>query len=249
MDDGVSWLNADESLDDLILDNMKIIQPVNGYRYSLDAVVLAHFVEIAGVNHIIDLGTGNGVIPMLLAARASGPSITGVEIQPDMVIRAKRSIHMNGLIHRIEIIQGDIRQIDKLLTGGKADLVLSNPPFWKLGEGHLSNNPEEAGARHELTLNLKELIEKGAYLLRPGGRMAIVQRAERLEEALELFRCCKLYPKRLRLVHSYIDRKASLYLLEGMKNRPGRLNILAPLVIYEKPGKYTEEIIQYYGGT
>jgi Predicted O-methyltransferase len=249
MDDGIVWLKSDESLDDLILGGMKIIQPVHGYRFSLDAVLLAHFVELSGVNKIIDLGTGNGIIPILLAVLAPGPSITGVEIQPVMVDRARRSIDLNGLTHRIAIIQGDIRQIDKLLARGSADLVLSNPPFWKQGEGHLSNNAEEANARHELTLNLTELVDRGAYLLRPGGRMTIIQRAERLEEALELFRCHQLYPKRLRLVHSYVDRKASLYLLEGMKNRPGRLEILAPLVIYEKPGKYTEEITQYYGGT
>ncbi len=248
MGDSIEYLNAGESLDDLILGNMKIIQPVHGYRFSLDAVLLTHFVELLGAKHIIDIGTGNGVIPILLAALASEPSIIGVELQPAMVERARRSINLNGLNHRIEIFQEDIREIDRVLAGGSADLVLSNPPFWKMGEGHLSNNPEEANARHELTLNLKELVDRGAYLLRPGGKMNIIQRAERLEEALEVFRSHKLFPKRLRLVHSYIDRKASLFLLEGMKNRPGRLNILAPLVIYEKPGEYTTEIKQYYGG-
>jgi tRNA1Val (adenine37-N6)-methyltransferase len=242
-------LNADETLDDLILGNMKIIQAVNGYRFSLDAVLLTHFAELSGVSHIVDLGTGNALIPLLLAARAPELRITGVEIQPAMVERAERSIYLNGLINRIKIIQGDIKEIDRILARGIADLVLSNPPFWKIGEGYLSSNQEEAGARHELSVNLEEIVDRGAYLLSPGGRMAIIQRAERLEETLEIFRRRKLFPKRLRLIHSFLDRPASLFLLEGMKNRPGRMSILAPLVIYQKPGEYSEEIKQLYGGS
>jgi len=241
-------LNAEETLDDLILGDMKIIQAVKGYRFSLDAVLLTHFAELTGVSHIIDLGTGNGIIPLLLAVRAPDLRITGIEIQPAMVERAERSIQLNGLEHRIKIIQGDIKEMDRVLAGGIADLVVSNPPFWKIGEGYLSSNQEEARARHELTLNLEELVDRGAYLLRPGGKMAIIQRAERLEEAMEIFRCHNLFLRRLQLVHSFLDRKASLFLLEGIKNRPGRLSILAPLVIYQKPGEYSEEIKQLYGG-
>ena len=241
-------LNIDETLDDLILGDMKLIQAVHGYRFSLDAVLLTHFPELTGVSHIIDLGTGSGVIPLLLAARAPDLHITGIELQPAMVKRAKRSVRLNRLEHRIEIIQADIKEIDRTLVGGSAELVLSNPPFWKTGEGYLSSNTEEAIARHELNLNLEELVDKGAYLLGQGGKLVIIHRAERLEEAMGIFRCHKLSPKRLRLVHSFVDRSATLFLLEGIKNRPGRLNILPPLVIYQKPGEYSDEIKQLYGG-
>lgn len=241
-------LNENETLDELILGDMKIIQAVHGYRFSLDSVLLAHFPELTGVSHIIDLGTGSGVIPLLLAVRAPDLCITGIEIQSAMVERAKRSIHLNGLEHRIEIIQSDIKEIDKTLAGGSAELVLSNPPFWKKGEGYLSSNMEEAVARHELNLNLEELVDRGAYLLVERGKMVIIQRAERLEEAMETFRRHKLFLKRLRMIHSFEGSKATLFLLEGIKNRRGRLSILAPFIIYQKPGEYSEEIKRLYGG-
>lgn len=243
---GEGFLKAEETLDDLILGDMKVIQAVNGYRFSLDSVLLTHFPELAGIKHVVDLGTGNGVIPLLLAARFPDLHITGVELQAAMADRAIRSIRLNGLEHRIKIIAADIKKIDKTLAGGCADMVLSNPPFWKIGEGRLSSNAEESIARHETDLNLEELVKNGSYLLSQGGKMLIIQRAERLEETMETFRRHRLFLKRLRLVHSFIDREAGLFLLEGIKNRPGRLTLLAPLIIYQKPGEYSEEIKQYY---
>jgi tRNA1Val (adenine37-N6)-methyltransferase len=239
-------INAEETQDDLILGNMKIIQAARGYRFSLDAVLLAHFSELVGVSRVIDLGTGSGVIPTILAVRAPEMRISGVEIQPAMVDRARRSVNLNGIGDRVEIIQADIKEIKKSLPGGCAELVLSNPPFWRKGEGHISINPEEAIARHELYLNLDQLVEQGVYLLCQGGKMAIIQRAERLAEAMDIFRRYNLSLKRLRMVHSFVDRNAGLVLLEGQKNRPGSLNILPPLIIYDKPGEYSDEIQQIY---
>lgn len=244
---GEGFLKADETLDDLIVGNMKLIQAVHGYRFSLDSVLLTHFPELAGIKQVIDLGTGNGVIPLLLAARSPGLHVTGIELQQAMADRALRSIRLNGLESRIKIIQADIKEIEKILPGGSAELVLSNPPFWKIGEGLLSSNREEAAARHEINLKLEELVERGSHLLKPGGKMVIIQRAQRLAEAMEIFRRHQLFLKRMRLVHSFLDRDAALFLLEGIKNRPGRLNLLAPLIIYQKPGVYSEEIKRYYG--
>ncbi len=247
MSDRQEILSAEETLDDLLLGNMKLIQGVHGYRFSLDAVLLAHFPETKGVRQVFDLGTGSGVIPILLAVRAPDLRISGVEIQPSMVDRARRSVHLNRLADRIEIIQDDIKELEKSLPGGCAELVLSNPPFWRKGEGHISINSEEAIARHELELNLEELVKQGAYLLCQGGKMAIIQRAERLAEAMEIFQRHKLSVKRLRMVHSFVDRNAGLVLLEGQKNRPGSLiSILPPLVIYQQPGEYSDEIKQIY---
>jgi tRNA1Val (adenine37-N6)-methyltransferase len=239
-------VKPEETLDDLILGNMKVIQAVRGYRFSLDAVLLAHFSELDGIKQAIDLGTGSGVIPILLAVRSPGIRISGIEIQPAMVDKARRSVNLNGLDGRIKIIQGDIKEIHKCLQGGCADLVLSNPPFWKTGEGHISINPEEAIARHEINLKLEELVGQGAYLLRQGGKMTIIQRADRLAELMDIFARHKLSLKRMRMVHSFADRNAGLVLLEGQKNRPGNLTILPPLIIYEQPGEYCAEIKLIY---
>jgi len=239
--------NADETLDDLILGGLKLIQPVQGYRFSLDAVLLAHFPELSGVQRAVDLGTGSGVIPLLLAVRSPQVKVIGVELQTGMVERARRSVSLNGLQDRIEIIAADIREIEKSLPGGSAELVLSNPPFWKKGEGHVSRQPEQAAARHELHLNLEQLVSQGAYLLAPGGKLAIIQRAERLAESLEILRRSQLTLTRLRMVHAFLDRKAGLVLVEAVKSRRGRLTVLPPLLVYTQVGQYSPEIQAIYG--
>lgn len=240
-------LRADESLDDLILGNMRVIQPREGYRFSLDAVLLAHFPSATRVKRVFDLGGGSGVVSLIMAWRAPQAQVTVIELQPAMVERARRSIAMNGLQARINVIEADIREIEKIIPGGKAELVLSNPPFWRKGEGKLSRNPEEAVARHELNLSLAELVEKAAYLLAPGGKMAIIHRADRLEEAMTLFRQYKIPIRKLRSIHSFSDREARLILIEGEKNPPGPLTILPPLVIYEQVGVYGQELRELYG--
>ncbi|MCX5779793.1 MAG: tRNA1(Val) (adenine(37)-N6)-methyltransferase [Firmicutes bacterium] len=240
-------LNEDETRDSLILGGLELIQPKEGYRFSLDAVLLAHFPELTGVERVVDLGTGSGVIPLLLTVRAPQVKIIGVELQAAMVERARRSVRLNGLQDRIEILHADIREIDKSLPGGSAALVLSNPPFWKKGEGHVNRHPEQALARHELQLNLAELVSQGAYLLAPEGKLVIIQRAARLEESLEKLRRNHLTPTRLRMVHARLDRQAGLVLLEAVKSRRGRLTILPPLVIYAQAGIYSPEIQAIYG--
>jgi len=239
-------LRADETLDDLLLDGMYLIQPRNGYRFSLDAILLAHFPNLNGIKEVIDLGTGNGIIPCLLLSRAPALNVIGIENQPEMVDRARRSTIYNDLCQQIEIMEADIREIENILPRGKAELVLSNPPFWRKGEGHLNQNAETATARHEINITLTDLVAKSAYLLQLGGRLAIIQRAQRLMEALAVFQSNKLFPRRLRLIHSRADREANLMLLEGCKNRPGPLHILPPLIVYTGPGHYCQEIIDYY---
>lgn len=238
-------LHEEESLDDLILGDLQVIQSTQGYRFSLDAVLLAHFPE-ASPKQVVELGAGSGVVSLIMAWRAPGAKFSLIEIQPAMVERARRSIALNGLEARIKVIEGDIREIEKILPAGYADLVISNPPFWKKGEGKVSSKTEEAIARHELNLNLEELVQKGAYLLRQGGKMDIIHRAERLDEAMEIFRRYKMPVRKLRLIHSFIDREARLVLIEAQKNRPGPLLVLPPMIIYEKVGEYGAELRQIY---
>ncbi|MCX5779546.1 MAG: methyltransferase, partial [Firmicutes bacterium] len=190
---------------------------------------------------------GSGVIPLLLTVRAPQVKIIGVELQDGMVDRARRSVRLNGLQDRIEILHADIREIDKSLPGGSTALVVSNPPFWRKGEGHVNRHPEQAVARHELQLNLEELVSQAAYLLAPEGKLVFIQRAARLEESLEKLRHSHLTPTRLRMVHARLDRPAGLVLLEAVNSRRGRLTILPPLIIYAQAGIYSPEIQAIYG--
>lgn len=234
-----------ETLDDLILGKMRVIQPERGYRFSLDAVLLAHFPDPPR-RQVVELGGGSGVISLLMAWRAPQASFTTIEIQASMVDRARRSIVLNGMEERIKVIHADIREVQNTLPGGIAELVLSNPPFWRKGEGKLSANSEEAIARHEINLTLEELVQKGAYLLRQGGKMAVIHRADRLEEAMDIFRRHKTPVRKLRMVHSFINKEARLVLIEAEKNRPGPIKVLPPLVIYDKVGEYGAELQQIY---
>jgi len=238
-------LYAGETLDDLILGNMRVIQSAQGYRFSIDAVLLAHFADLV-CQQVIELGAGSGVISLLMAWRAPQARFKAIEIQAAMVDRARRTMVLNGMEERIEVLQADIREIEQVLPGGAADLVLSNPPFWRKGEGKISANEEAAIARHELNLTLEELVSKGSYLLRQGGKMAIIHRAERLEEAMDTFRRHKMPMRRLRMVHSFIEKEARLVLIEAEKNRPGPLHIMPPLVIYDQVGEYGRELREIY---
>lgn len=249
MRNNTEWTcRPDESIDDLLLGGLKLIQAREGYRFSLDAVLLAHFAELKGVAKAVDLGTGNGIIPLLLAHRSPTLAVTGIEIQAGMVERARRSVEYNDLQQRIEIIQDDIRKVEQIFSRGWAELVLSNPPFWRKGEGLLNNRPEEAIARHEIELELPELLAAAAYLLASRGKLVLIQRADRMLEIMDQLTNYKLIPRRLRLVHPFADRDANLLLLEAEKNGKGKLQILSPLIIYEKPGTYCAEIQQIYEG-
>jgi tRNA1Val (adenine37-N6)-methyltransferase len=167
-----------ESIDDLILGNMKIIQPRQGYRFSIDSVILAFFADAGKAKQAVDLGTGSGVIPLLLAYQNQDLKIIGIEIMVAAADRARRSVAYNGLADRINIVDGDIKNINSLLPPGTADLVVANPPFWKKGEGRISQNPEQAVARHEVKVELPEIIAAAAYLLALRGRLCMIHRAD-----------------------------------------------------------------------
>lgn len=236
----------DESLDDLLLGNMKLIQSRRGYRFSLDAVLLAHFPDLKGVNHVVDLGTGSGIIPLLLAFRSRFIRITGIEIQEVLAERANRNVALNALQDQIRIIKGDIKEINRLINAESCDLVISNPPFYKINEGHISKNEEQSIARHELQIKLPELIEKSGYLLKKGGRLALIHRVDRIIEILEIIKKQFFIPKKIRMIHSRIDEPAKLFLLEVQKQGKGQLSVLPPFIIYEKNNDYSPELKAYY---
>ncbi|MEQ8176206.1 MAG: tRNA1(Val) (adenine(37)-N6)-methyltransferase [Syntrophomonadaceae bacterium] len=243
---GVEQINQEETLDDLILGNFSLYQARAGYRFSLDAVLLAHFVNLEKVKRAVDLGTGSGVIATLMAARSPELHLTGLELQQDQVDRARRSVMLNGLQERISILQGDVRQVTEQIDPQSVELVVSNPPFRKKGEGRVSKNSEQAVARHELHGSLGDFVQGAGRLLIAGGRLAMIQRTERFIELMQLFKENQIAPSRLRWVHSFVHSRAGLFLLEGIKNKSTSLEVLPPLIIYDKPKTYSAEILSWY---
>ncbi|MDD2510544.1 MAG: tRNA1(Val) (adenine(37)-N6)-methyltransferase [Syntrophomonas sp.] len=250
MGKGKSRLSGqEESLDDLVLGGMKLFQSREGYRFSLDAVLLAHFPALDGIKQVVDLGTGNGVIALLLAFRAPSLRVIAVEIQETMVKRARKNIAFNHLEDRIDIVQADIKTIKEYLPPQAAELVVSNPPFWKKGEGRWSQNPEKAVARHELEVELAQVVLAATYILLPGGRFSIIQRAERLQEIIMLFSANGLTPKRIRPVYPLPGREARMVLVEGQKGGAEGLTVMPPLLVYESPGVYSAELQELYSSS
>lgn len=240
-------IRNDETLDDLLVGGLQVIQSRHGYRFSLDAVLLAHFATLKGGERVCDLGTGSGVISILLAWREKTCQITALEIQESLYKRAIRSVRLNGMEDRIQVLQGDIRKLEDILPATGFELAVANPPFWPAGQGRLPVHEEAAVARHELELTLSQLLAGAAYILKSQGRLALVHRAARLDEIIQLAGEHGLGVQRLRTVHPYWQRPANLVLVEAVKGGRTGVEILPPLVIYNDNGQYTEELLEIYG--
>lgn len=235
-------LSGDETLDALFQGKVAIIQKMGGYRFSVDAVLLAHFLEIKGGEEIVDLGTGNGVIPLILASLYSSVRVVGLEVQEEMVKRALRSVDLNRLKDRVEVIEGDVCAIKQLFSPQSFDAAVSNPPYREPKSGRINPDPERRIARHESKGGLRDFLRAGFYLLRRKGRMALVYPAVRALDLLETMRQEGMEPKRLRFVHSFEEDPASFVLAEGVKGGRRGLKIVPPLVIYTQGRKYTPEM-------
>jgi tRNA1Val (adenine37-N6)-methyltransferase len=229
---------------DSILD-IKVYQHREGYRFSMDAVLLYSFVNLKRVQRIVDLGAGSGVVGLLLAKKYSDASVTLVELQSGLFNLAKKNIRTNKLAHRVQALKADIRKLPEGLEG--ADLVVSNPPFRKPGTGRLSPGDERAVARHELKLTLKELAAAASGLLRHGGRFSIIYHPERLTELMDELRAVRLEPKRLRFVHGKVKSEAKIVLLEAVKGARRGLKVERPLFVYKDDGTYSDEVARIYG--
>lgn len=238
-------LNPGERVDDLLTNNLKIIQDNSAFCFSLDAVLLSHFATVRSGDRVVDLGTGTGVIPLLLSTRAAIEEAIGVEIQASVAERASRSIKLNGLEELIRIIEGDLRAIRQLLPQYRADLVTCNPPYLPVGSGEISPRNEFAVSRHEICCELADVAQAASSLLATGGRAAIVHRPARLTEIFGLFKQRNLEPKRLRFVHPGQDREPNMVLVEFVKDARPHLKVLPPLLVYED-GAYTPEVLRIY---
>jgi len=234
-----------ERVDDLVINQLKIIQSESEFCFSLDAILLAHFATVKQGATVVDLGTGTGVIALLLATRGVG-HVTGLEVSPSMAAMAMRSVMLNRLEDQVAIIQGDLCKVKEKLPAGNYDLVVSNPPYRPVGGGFMSPNDRVAMARHEVTATLQDVVNAAKYLVKTRGRFAMVHLPERMSEILVAMSQAGLEPKRLQLVHSTMNKKPKMLLIEGIRaGKPG-LEVLPPLVVYKSDGSYSDEIQKYY---
>ena len=237
------WLKDDERLDYLLAEDLRIIQSPSVFSFSLDAVLLARFVQVPkNKGHIIDLCSGNGVIPLFLSARTNA-KITGVELQPRLHDMATRSIAYNNLAQQIDMQLGDVKDAPGTLGIEKYDVVTCNPPYFLAHELSEKNSSEHyAIARHELYLTLDEAIEATSRLLKQGGKAAFVHRPGRLLDIVSAMRANRLEPKRIRFVYPKRGKEANTLLIEAIKDGKPDLKILPPLYVYEENNEYTPEV-------
>lgn len=237
-------LKEDERLDYLLADEkMKIIQSPTVFAFSLDAVLLSRFTYVPiQKGKILDLCSGNGVIPLLLSKRSKA-QITGVEIQERLVDMAVRSVDYNQLDHQITMVHGDLKEMPKELGNSQFDLVTCNPPYFTAPkENQINENEHFAIARHEIYCTLEDVIQACSLLVRPGGKVSIVHRPGRLVDMLSLFRKYRLEPKRIQFVYPKAGKEANILLVEGIRDGNPDLKLLPPLYTYGEDGSYTKEM-------
>lgn len=237
-----------ERIDDLEYKGLKIIQNKDGFCFGIDSILLSDFAkEIKKDSKVVDLGTGTGIIGILLCMKTELSKIVGIEIQKEVYDMAKRSIELNNLEDKFEIINENIKNIEKILETGTFDAVVTNPPYKKIGTGLTNDNEKKLISRHEITANLEDFITISSKLLKDKGSLYMVHRPDRMVDIIELLRKHKLEPKKIRLVYPNIDKDANLILIKAVKNANQFLKIDKPLYVYNKTGEYTDEILKIYG--
>lgn len=240
-------LKPDERIDDLERNGYKIIQSPNKFCFGMDAVLLSGYAEARCGEKVLDIGTGTGIIPILMEAKTAGEHFTGLEIQEESADMARRSVMLNGLEDKIDIICGDIKEAPTYFKPESFDVVTSNPPYMIGTHGIKCDNEPMTIARHEVMCTLNDIIEQGSRLLKVRGRFYMVHRPFRLVEIFETFRKYSLEPKRMRLVYPYVDKEPNMVLIEAVKGGKPRLTVDKPLIVYKDKGKYTDEIYEVYG--
>lgn len=238
---------TNERIDDLQRNNYKIIQDPERFCFGMDAVLLSGFAKAREGDRVIDLGTGTGIIPILMEAKTEASDFIGLEIQPESADMAQRSVELNHLESKIRIVTGDIKEASSLFGAATFDVVTSNPPYMTEHHGITNEKSPKAIARHELLCTLEDVISQAAKLLRPGGSFYMVHRPFRLVDIMVLMREYHLEPKRMKLVYPYIDKDPNMVLIEGLRGGRPRLTVEKPLIVYQSPGVYTDEIYDIYG--
>ena len=240
-------LKAGERIDDLHRNGYQIIQQEKGFCFGMDAVLLSGFAVVKPGERALDLGTGTGIIPILLEAKTEGEHFTGLEIQPEMADMAARSVRLNGLEAKIDIIQGDIKEAGRLFGGASFDVVTTNPPY--MNDSHGLKNPDlpKAIARHEVLCTFEDVAREAAKVLKSGGHFYLVHRPERLTELIRVMQKYGMEPKRMKFVHPFLGKEANMVLIDAVRGGKPYLHLEAPIIVYKEPGKYTDEIYEIYG--
>lgn len=236
-----------ERLDELHRNGYRIIQNPATFCFGIDAVLLSGFAQVKPGETAIDLGTGTGIIPILLEAKTAGKHFTGLEIQPESADMARRSVAYNHLEDKINIEIGNIKDASTQFGASSFDVVTTNPPYMTGQHGLTNPNEAKAIARHEILCDLEDVIRESARLLKPRGRFYMVHRPFRLAEIMCLMHQYRLEPKRMRLVHPFIDKEPNMVLIEGLRGGKPRITVEKPLIVYKEAGVYTEEILEIYG--
>lgn len=240
-------LKPNERIDDLQRNHYKIIQDPERFCFGMDAVLLSGFAKAKPGAHVIDLGTGTGIIPLLMEAKTPAEDFVGLEIQPESADMAQRSVALNHLEGKIRIVTGDIKEAAELFGAASFDVVTSNPPYMTEHHGLTNEKSPKAIARHELLCTLEDVVGQASKLLKPGGSFYMVHRPFRLVDILVLLRQYHLEPKRMKLVYPFVDKEPNMVLIEALRGGRPRMTVEKPLIVYQKPGVYTDEIYEIYG--
>lgn len=240
-------LKENERMDDLQRNGYRIIQNPDKFCFGMDAVLLSGFVRAKAGSRILDMGTGTGIIPILLAAKTEAAHLTGLEIQEESADMARRSVALNGLEKKIAIVTGDIKEAGNLFDAASFDVITCNPPYMIGQHGLVNPGDAKAIARHEILCTLEDVIGQAAKLLKPGGNFFMVHRPFRLAEIMVLLRAYRLEPKRMQLVHPFVDKEPNMVLIEANRGGKPRMTVERPLIVYREPGVYMEEIYEIYG--
>lgn len=236
-----------ERLDELHRNGYYIIQDPKRFCFGMDAVLLSGFASAKAGERVLDLGTGTGIIPILMEAKTQSSDFTALEIQPESADMARRSVCYNHLEDKIKIVTGDIKDASSLFGASSFDVITTNPPYMIGNHGHSSPNEAKAIARHEVCCTLEDVLRESARILCPRGRFYMVHRPFRLAEIFSRMVQYHIEPKRMQLVYPYVDKEPNMVLIEGMRGGKSRLTVEKPLIVYKNSGEYTDEIYEIYG--
>lgn len=240
-------LKENERLDDLQRNGYQIIQNPEKFCFGMDAVLLSGFAKVKPGGKVLDLGTGTGIIPILLAGKTEAGKISALEIQEESADMARRSVALNHLENKIDIVTGDIKEAGTYFDAASFDVITCNPPYM-IGQHGLKNpDAPKAIARHEILCTLEDVVRESARLLKPGGNLFLVHRPFRLAEIICTLTKYKLEPKRMQLVHPYIDKEPNMVLIEANRGGRSRMQVEKPLIVYKEPNVYTDDIYSIYG--
>ena len=243
----ITNLKQEERLDDLQVNGYEIIQHPGKFCFGMDAVFLSNFARVKKGESALDLGTGTGIIPILLSAKTQGERFVGLEIQEESADMATRSVLHNGLEEKIKIVNGDIKEAVEIFGPASFDVITTNPPYMIGQHGIANASDAKTIARHEVLCTLDDILRQSAKILRPGGRFYMVHRPFRLAEIFSKMVELKIEPKRMRMVHPFIDKEPNMVLIEGTRGGNSRMTVERPLVVYKEVGIYSDELLGEYG--